>query len=45
MGTTMLVFWAQGSVGPVASLAVLQIAITTVFVILVRYVFKVKIYG
>ncbi len=45
MGTTMLVFWAQGAVGPVAALAVLQIAITTAFVVIIRYVLGIKIYG
>ena len=45
MGTTMLIFWAQGAVGPVASLAVLQIAITSIFVFLVRYIFRIRIYG
>lgn len=45
IGTTMLVFWTQGTVGPVAALAVIQLAITAVFVLAIRYIFKVRIYG
>jgi iron(III) transport system permease protein len=45
IGTTMLTFWIQGDTGPVAALAVLQILITFVFVIAVRRLLGVKIYG
>ena len=45
MGTTMLTFWIQGDTGPVAALAVLQIAITAIFIVVVRRVMGVKIYG
>ncbi|MDH2328379.1 iron ABC transporter permease [Cereibacter sp. SYSU M97828] len=45
IGTTMLIFWAQGSVGPVAALAVVQLAIIAIFVVAARRIFKVRIYG
>ncbi|RYG13176.1 MAG: iron ABC transporter permease [Burkholderiales bacterium] len=45
MGTTMLTFWVQGDVGPVAALALLQIAIITVFVLVARHLLGVKFYG
>ena len=45
MGTTMLTFWVQGDVGPVAALALLQIAIITVFVLAARHLLGVKFYG
>jgi len=45
IGTTMLIFWAQGSVGPVAALAIIQIVITTVFVLVARRLLGIRIYG
>ena len=45
MGTTMLTFWVQGDVGPVAALALIQILIITVFVVAARWLLGVKIYG
>lgn len=45
IGTTMLQFWANGDAGPVAALAVIQIAITVVFVAIARRILGVKAYG
>lgn len=45
MGTTMLTFWVQGDVGPVAALALLQIAIVSIFVIAARRLLGVSFYG
>lgn len=45
MGTTMLTFWIQGDVGPVAALALLQIAIVSIFVIAARRLLGVNFYG
>lgn len=42
IGTTMLQLWLNGDTGSVAALAVIQIAITTVFVLLARAVLKVR---
>lgn len=45
IGTTMLQLVAQGDNGPVSALATIQVAITAVFVIAVRRLLGVKIYG
>lgn len=45
IGTTMLQFWTQGDSGPVAALAVIQVAITAVFVTFARKMLGVKAYG
>lgn len=45
IGTTMLQFWTNGDAGPVAALAVIQIAITIVFVAIARRILGVKAYG
>ncbi len=45
IGTTMLQFWANGDTGPVAALAVIQIALTVIFVAIARKVLGVKAYG
>ncbi|MGV2872801.1 ABC transporter permease [Colwellia sp. E150_009] len=44
IGTTMLSFWANGDSGPVAALAVIQIAITIVFVAIAKKFLGVKVY-
>lgn len=45
IGTTMLQLVAQGDNGPVSALATIQVVITAAFVILVRRLLGVKIYG
>lgn len=45
IGTTMLQFWVNGDSGPVAALAVIQIALTIIFVFIARRVLGVKAYG
>lgn len=45
IGTTMLQFWTNGDTGPVASLAVIQIGLTVVFVAIARKALGVKAYG
>ena len=42
IGTTMLQLWLNGDTGSVAALAVVQVAITTVFVLLAGIVLKVR---
>lgn len=45
IGTTMLQFWGNGDAGPVASLAMIQIVITVIFVAFARKIMGVKAYG
>lgn len=45
IGSTMLSLWAQGSIGPVAALAVVQVALTVVLVSISTRVFGVRLYG
>ncbi|MET0430360.1 MAG: iron ABC transporter permease, partial [Microvirga sp.] len=42
MGTTMLTFWVQGDVGPVAALALIQVLIISIFVVAARKILGVK---
>lgn len=45
IGSTMLSLWAQGSIGPVAALAVVQVALTVILVSISTRVFGVRLYG
>jgi iron(III) transport system permease protein len=45
MGSTMLSLWVQGDTGPVAALAVIQVALTTAVVLLARRLFGVQLHG
>lgn len=45
MGATMLALWAQGQTGPVAALAVLQIALTALMTIAAKQLLGVKLHG
>ena len=45
MGATMLALWIQGQTGPVAALAVLQIALTAVMTVAAKQLLGVKLHG
>ncbi|MGV6873972.1 ABC transporter permease [Pseudochelatococcus sp. B33] len=45
IGTTMLSLWMQGQTGPVAALAVLQIALTTLLIVAATRILGVKLHG
>ncbi len=45
IGSTMLSLWAQGSIGPVAALSVVQIGLTAVLVAISTRIFGVRLYG
>jgi len=45
MGATMLALWAQGQTGPVAALAVLQIALTAIMTVAAKQLLGVKLHG
>lgn len=45
IGTSLLQFWVQGEMGRVAALSTLQIAMTMVFIYIVRRAFGIRIYG
>jgi iron(III) transport system permease protein len=44
IGSTMLSLWLQGQTGPVAALAVIQIALTTMLITISTKLFKVSLY-
>lgn len=45
IGSTMLSLWGQGSTGPVAALAVVQVCLTIILVTCATRIFGVKLYG
>ena len=45
MGATMLALWLQGQTGPVAALAVLQVALTAVMTLAAKRLLGVKLHG
>ncbi len=45
IGSTMLTLWVQGQAGPVAALAVIQIALVTLLIVVATRVLKVKLNG
>ena len=45
IGTTLLQYWVVGDMGTLASLATAQVALTVVFIYMIRKFLKVNIYG
>lgn len=45
MGTTMLSLWVQGTSGPVAAMAMLQVVLTSIIIVLASRALKVRLYG